>query len=196
MSQTPSVPAPATARGRARREAVVDAATRLFDAKGFHATAMDEVGAAAGISGPGLYRHVASKDDLLIAVFDRIWKRLRPAIEAAGEREPEAALRGLVAAHAELVLGDPAALRLLLRELRSVPDDYQRLARRNHARWVEAWTTPLVELRPELGAHDARTLVLAAHGAVDASAVHVVTQGVDSPDPDLLASAALRLLGV
>jgi AcrR family transcriptional regulator len=174
---------------------VVDAATVLFDERGFHATAMDDVGAAAGISGPGLYRHVASKDDLLIAVFDRIWTRLRPAVDDAAGRPPAEALRRLVAAHSAMVLGDPAALRLLLRELRNVPDDYQRLAARNHGRYVAAWTGPLRDLR-DIDDDTARTLVLAAHGSLDASAVHVVTEGVPTPDADLLAEATLRLLGV
>ncbi|MFP5308595.1 MAG: TetR/AcrR family transcriptional regulator [Actinomycetes bacterium] len=163
-------PAP-TARGRRRREAIVDAATALFDQRGFHATSIDDIGAAAGISGPGLYRHFPSKDALLTAVFDRIWDRLRPAVDDAAGRPPAEALRTLLAAHVELALTDPGALRLLLRELRNVPDDYQRLAARNHRRWVDAWASPLRELHDDLDADRARALALAAHGAVDAATI-------------------------
>lgn len=203
MSRPTAAPAPAptTARGRARRRAVVDAAAELFDAVGFHATSMDDVGAAAGISGPGLYRHVASKDDLLIAVFDRLWDRLRPAVEHAATLQPRAAIEALAAAHADMVVDDPAALRLLLRELRSVPDDYQRLAARNHRRWIDAWAAPLATLRPDLDAGRVRTLVLAAHGALDAVATHAEAQqlpvsGADVPaeQRSALAAAALRVL--
>lgn len=191
---TGGAPPAATARGRRRREAVIDAATALFDAQGFHATSMDDIGAAAGISGPGLYRHVGSKDDLLIAVLDRLWGRLRPAVETAGSLPPAPALRALVHAHASLAVDDPGALMLLVRELRNAPEDYQRLARRNRARYVDAWVAPLRALHPELDAERARVLAHAAHGVLDSAAVNP-----DVGDPgarrEQLAALALRLVG-
>lgn len=162
----------ATERGRLRRARIVDAAAELFDARGFHNTSIDDIGAAAGISGPGLYRHFASKDDLLTAVFDRIWERLRPAmVDAAACSDPEKALRLLIDAHVDLAVTDPADLRLLLRELRNVPADYQRLAARNYRRYLETWITPLRSHDPELGPDEARALALAAHGTIDATAL-------------------------
>jgi AcrR family transcriptional regulator len=193
---TPSAEAAApTARGRRRREAIVDAATALFDTRGFHATSIDDIGAAAGISGPGLYRHFPSKDALLTAVFDRIWDRLRPAVDAAVGQPPEAALRGLLAAHVELAVTDPGALRLLLRELRNVPEDYQRLAARNHRRWVDAWVGPLVALHPDLDADRARALALAAHGAVDAATIRPADLPVDLRR-SVTVAAVERMLGL
>ena len=160
-----------TARGRRRREAIVDAATELFDQRGFHATSIDDIGAAAGISGPGLYRHFGSKDELLIAVFDRIWDRLRPAVEAAADRPPTEAIGLLVDAHVDLAVDDSAALLLLIRELRNVPDGYQRAAARNRRRYVDAWVAPILALHPELGEPGARTVALAAHGCIDSAAI-------------------------
>lgn len=163
-------PAP-TARGRRRREAIVDAATALFDAQGFHGTSIDDIGAAAGISGPGLYRHFDGKDAILTAVFDRIWVRLRPAVEDAADRPPREALETLIDAHVDLALADSAALMLLIRELRHVPEDYQRLAARNHGRYVEAWTTPIHRLHDgALEEDEARAVALAAHGLIDSAA--------------------------
>lgn len=188
---------PVTDRGRARRARILAAATRLFDERGFHATSMDDVGAAAGISGPGLYRHVGSKDELLTAVFDGLWTRLRPAAEEAASSSPRDALTGLARAHAGLVVDDPAGLRLLLRELRHVPDAYQRLAGRTHRRWVDAWVVPLRALRPTLSEDDARVLVLAAHGALDAVSVHAAPAGLPlAGRRDDLAAVALRVLDV
>lgn len=168
----PGTASAATARGRRRWAAIVDAATALFDAHGFHATSMDDIGAAAGISGPGLYRHVGSKDDLLIAVLDRLWDRLRPAVDRAASVPPDEALRGLVAAHARLAVEDPAALMLLIRELRSAPPDYQALARRNHQRYVDAWVAPLRALHPDRDATELAALAHAAHGLLDSAAMN------------------------
>jgi AcrR family transcriptional regulator len=174
-----------TARGRRRRAAIVDAATALFDAHGFHGTSIDDIGAAAGISGPGLYRHFDGKDAILTAVFDRIWERLRPAVDRATDLPAADALETLVDAHVDLALDDAAALMLLIRELRHVPHDYQRLAARNHGRYVDAWVEPLRALHGDgLGAAGARTIALAAHGLIDSAAAH----------PDAIAAEVRRPL--
>ena len=48
-----------------RREQILREAARLFADRGFHGVGVDEIGAAVGISGPGLYRHFAGKDAML-----------------------------------------------------------------------------------------------------------------------------------
>jgi AcrR family transcriptional regulator len=163
------IAAPTTDRGRRRREAVLDAAEQLFHEHGFHGVSVDDLGAAAGISGPGLYRHFASKDALLMAVLDRIWMRLRPAVEHAGSLDPDQALNELLDAQLDLALEQPAALVLLVRELRHLPDDYRALASRNHRRYVAAWAEAIRGRRPELDDDDARAIALAVHGLVDSA---------------------------
>jgi AcrR family transcriptional regulator len=70
-----------------RREQILREAARLFAERGFHGVGVDEIGAAVGISGPGLYRHFAGKDAMLaellvgirplIILHDRELDRLR-----------------------------------------------------------------------------------------------------------------------
>lgn len=184
IGEAPAVTAPpATVRGRRRREAVLDAAEGLFLARGFLGTSMDELGAAAGITGPGLYRHVASKDALLMAVLDRIWADLKPAIAAAREVPPDAALEVLLAAHLDLAVGQPGALVLLIRELRHLPEDYRARADRNHRRYVDAWVEALTGRAPgTLSRGQARTVALAVHGLIDNAVLrggpdHVAAEG-------------------
>ena len=125
---------------------MLDAAEALFVEHGFHAVSVDDLGSAAGISGPGVYRHFASKDAVLMAVLDRIWERLSPAVTASEAAGPATALEVLLHAHLDLALERPAALELLLRELVHLPADYRELARRNHRRYVEAWSRAIGEL--------------------------------------------------
>jgi len=47
------------------REAIWDAATELFDKKGFDETTVDDIAQAAGISRRSLFRYFASKNDLM-----------------------------------------------------------------------------------------------------------------------------------
>lgn len=155
-----------TARGRRRREQIIDVATTLFEEQGFHATSIDEIGAAAGITGPGLYRHFAGKDEILLAVFDRIWDLLRHAIERVESFEPELALDELVDTHIQLAFEQGEALMLLVREQRYVPDYYRRAAERNDARYTDAWAEVIIKLRPALSLEEGRVAAHAAMGLV------------------------------
>ena len=171
-----------TARGRRRREQIIEVATRLFHAQGFHATSMDEIGTAAGITGPGLYRHFSSKDDILLAVFDRIWDLLRDAIERSDGLEPDAALDVLIDAHTTLALDQGAALMLLVRELRYVPDYYQRAAERNDARYTDAWAEVIIKLHRELSLDEARVVGRGLIGLIGSAARDASTGLVAKPD--------------
>jgi AcrR family transcriptional regulator len=183
-----------TVRGQRRREAVIDAAAALFLEHGFHGTSVDDLGAAAGISGPGLYRHFASKDALLMAVLDRLWAQLRPALDRVGELPPEEAIDLLLEAHLDLALGQPDAVVLLIRELRHLPDDYRARSRRNHRRYVDAWATAIQGAHPALGLGTARSVALAVHGLIDSAALRplVLTDGPPRGDQRALLERLAR----
>jgi AcrR family transcriptional regulator len=171
VSEAAATAGSVTPRGQRRRAAILDAAAERFLAHGFHGTSIDDVGAAAGISGPGVYRHVASKDALLMAVLDRLWTDgFRPAVAAAAERPPREALHALIDAHVALALDERAALVLLTRELRHLPDDYRAAAHRNVQRYIDAWVAPLRALRPDVDDAHARTVAIAVHGCIDSAA--------------------------
>ena len=194
-------PAPSVAartdRGRRRREAVLDAAAELFLDRGFHGTSVDDVGAAAGISGPGLYRHFRSKDELLMAVLDRLWQQLRPALDEAAALEAKAGVERLLEAQLDLAFEQPAALVLLVRELRHLPDDYRSRARRNHRRYLDAWADALIAVRGDLDRDTARSIASALHGLIDSAALHrtVITGGLgQARQRDLLERSARAVL--
>ncbi|WP_326719590.1 TetR/AcrR family transcriptional regulator [Streptomyces sp. NBC_00243] len=67
----------------ARREQLLAVSARLFWERGFHAVAMEDIGAAAGIAGPSIYTHFAGKIDLLQTAASRIRERLRQNVTAA-----------------------------------------------------------------------------------------------------------------
>ncbi|WP_404815790.1 TetR/AcrR family transcriptional regulator [Streptomyces thermolineatus] len=54
------------------RERIVDAALAVVDAEGLSALSTRRLAAELGVSGPSLYNHFASKDDILDAVADRV----------------------------------------------------------------------------------------------------------------------------
>jgi len=67
----------------ARRRQLLDAATEVFVARGYHAAAMDEIAERAGVSKPVLYQHFPGKQDLYLALLDESVGRLVEAVDGA-----------------------------------------------------------------------------------------------------------------
>jgi AcrR family transcriptional regulator len=67
----PAVAKTASARGIARKERIVDVATRFLARNGARGTTLGEIAAEAGVSQAGLLYHFSTKDELLHAVLDR-----------------------------------------------------------------------------------------------------------------------------
>lgn len=66
-----------------KREAVLRAAVRMFNAQGFHATSLDDVAASLGISKPTIYHYLGNKEQVLIECVTRGLEPLRSAAEQA-----------------------------------------------------------------------------------------------------------------
>jgi AcrR family transcriptional regulator len=70
---TPTADAPArSAKWRARREGIVDAAAPVFARRGYHATGVNELCDATGLGKGALYHYIGSKEELLAAIHDRV----------------------------------------------------------------------------------------------------------------------------
>lgn len=178
-----------------RRQAILDAALELFRHRGFHAVGIDEIGTAAGISGPGVYRHFPSKDSLLVALFDHVSGRLRNEareIAAAGET-PDETLDRLVRLHAAFATQDRALLALWIQDWRSLPDDDRHRVRRLQVEYMQEWMRALGRLRSDLSPREIETVVYAAVGTINSVSFHDSGLAPEALEP-LLARLALRVL--
>ena len=74
---------------RARREEILDAATTVFSARGFHAATLDDVAATAEVSKGSLYLHFDSKESMIDGLAEK-WRAVdAETFDAAdGERSP------------------------------------------------------------------------------------------------------------
>jgi AcrR family transcriptional regulator len=162
------------AGGSIRREAILGAAVELFRRRGFHAVGIDEIGTAAGISGPGVYRHFPSKGAVLVALFDSMTEEMLIAAVAIQKAEcpPAETLGRLVALHAAAAVEQRARLAVWIQDRLSLPAEDQGRIGRRQAEYVGIWVQTLVRLRPELAPADADMLVHAALGAVSSVAFH------------------------
>jgi len=80
---SPEVDRPTRMPRQERRVSLLDAAREVFTTKGYHASAMDDIAEAAGVSKPVLYQHFESKLDLYLALLDQSCESLVLIVQQA-----------------------------------------------------------------------------------------------------------------
>ena len=157
---------------RSRRDEILQIAVGLFAARGYHGVSMDDIGSAAGVTGPALYHHFAGKEAMLAAALIPVSEGLldggRERV-AAHPAEAGAALSSLIDFHVDFALANPAVIALHLHELDRLPDEPRRQIRRLQRLYVEEWVGVLASLRPDLAAAEARVLAHAAFGLMNST---------------------------
>jgi AcrR family transcriptional regulator len=160
-----------TRRKSDRRLQLLSAAERLFAERGFLAVRLEDIGAAAGVSGPAIYRHFPNKESLLVELLVGISTRLLAGAREVRSRESDtaAALDGLIDFHLDFALGEPDLIRIQDRDLAHLPAAAQRQVRRAQRQYVEVWVGVLRELEPGLAEADARLMAHAAFGLLNST---------------------------
>jgi len=140
-----------------RRELLLGAAADLFAARGYHAVGIDDIGSAAGITGPGVYRHFPSKQALLESLCDRAMTRmLTGAQDLSRSRD---ALGGLVDLHVSFAVGERALLGVWAREQRALSEDVRRSLRQRQRAYEQVWREVVEPLRDDLSEAEVSVVV-------------------------------------
>ena len=150
-----------------RREEILLAAATLFAQQGYAATAMNDIGAAIGITGGALYRHFDSKREVLVAIvmraLDRTVARVGEIVEQS--RSPEEKLDALLVNLVSATLENRTLVRVSSREGNSLDEQTEALIDRTHRLHVAEWVSALSSVRPELSELEKWTLVHLVYGA-------------------------------
>lgn len=199
-ARPPVVP---TARSRAkadRRATLLAAAARLFAGRGFDGVSIEDLGAAAGVSGPAVYRHFPSKQAvlgaLLVGVSERLLDGGREVVGA--QHDPAATLRSLVRFHVAFALAEPDVIRVQDRDRASLSDADGRAVRALQRTYVDLWVATLARLRPGADVSELRIRALATFGLINSTPHSAVPSGRRVPGPRvaaLLEGMALSALG-
>lgn len=157
----------------ARRQQILDAARTCFLRNGFHATSMQDVITAAGLSVGAVYRYFPSKTELIAAIAGQVAEEIRGALaDLAADDGPS--------------LAESMARTVDLIEERAGPDGVLRLA-------VQVWAEALRDatLAP---------LVSRVYATLHASLARLAARAVEvgelpaGSDPDAVGSALFSLV--
>ncbi|MGV2914851.1 SACE_7040 family transcriptional regulator [Streptomyces alfalfae] len=155
-----------------RREQILKEAARLFAERGFHGVGVDEIGAAVGISGPGLYRHFAGKDamlaELLVGISGQLLTGGKRCVSDT-DGSPGRVLDALIDGHIDFALDDRSLITLHDRELDRLRDSDRKLVRQLQRQYVEIWVDVVRKVYPDLAENAARVSVHAVFGLLNST---------------------------
>jgi AcrR family transcriptional regulator len=180
-----------------RREQYLSAAGHLFAERGYHAVSIDDLGSAVGASGPALYRHFASKEDMLIELLVSASERLLSGLEStvAAHDDDYETLRNLIAFHADFALNERDVIRIQDRELANLPPEANHRVRQVQRRYIDGWRVIVARLRPDIPAGDLEVRMHAVFGVLNSTPHNSKLDGRSDVRAVLAETALAALLG-
>jgi len=142
------------------------AAADLFRERGFQATSLDDIGAAAGVSGPAIYRYFKSKHELLTQLIEDAAVVWRATVDEVLNDDAPAivTLERLIDRAITLQLKSGNLRHVYFQESRLLDDDARRRLARTDRVTVAEWMHLLCEVRPGLTDDEARAAVVMLDG--------------------------------
>ncbi|MGX4733110.1 TetR family transcriptional regulator [Kitasatospora griseola] len=174
----------------ARRRQIVEAAIEVIADAGYAKASFARIAKHAGLSSTGMISyHFKGKDDLLREVVAEVLRvseaYMRPRIEAAVGPRPR--LRAYIESNVQLAAAHPRELAALVEILNGQGDDTdgEFAAGRRTVMDLQEYVVRAAQAEGEYGQFDAKVLVTAIRGAIDAVLVRVLRE----PEMDVATSA-------
>jgi AcrR family transcriptional regulator len=169
----------------ARREQLLATALEVFARQGFHATSMNDVAEAAGVTKPVLYQHFDSKRKLYLALLEEVGGRLLRAIAqgAAGATDGRSRTERGFGAYFRWVADDHDSFLLLFGSGARRDEEFAEAVRMVEDQIAGA-IAPLITA--DIDPNHRRTIAYALVGLAEGASRELVQRGADF-DPEVLA---------
>lgn len=111
-------PMPLTAKGTVRRQAVVEAAAKLFRQRGFQGTSMDDIAASAKVPKGTIYHYFPGKAELLAQIYhDCIDVMLASYQDQPEDLDPETRVRSIISDMVRALQKNPDKMLVYVQEM-------------------------------------------------------------------------------
>ncbi|MFC4373931.1 TetR/AcrR family transcriptional regulator [Nocardia halotolerans] len=189
------------ARKAERRQRFLEAATRIFAERGYATCSLAEVCAAAGLSKRQFYEEFETREDVLVAAYDRIQDDAAQAVGSAlvaldTPTDVQLALRTGFGAYLESLGSDPYRAQVALIEVVGVSDRMEDHRRHRRHAWSALIEAALIGIGVRLRG-DAELTTALITGAVNGVAHEWLLRESRPPVDelvDLLTGAALAMV--
>lgn len=126
-------------RQEQKRRQILDSARQLLQSRGWHSVAIDDIGEAAGMTGPAIYRYFENKAALLTAAMSYAAEQLWSSVPEGDD----AGLAAHVAGHVDFALENADLVELWYSESQNLAPEMLRAQRRLQRRYMERWVAAL-----------------------------------------------------
>jgi AcrR family transcriptional regulator len=109
---------------RRRRAEVLEAAVRVFHAKGYDATSIQDIADEVGILKGSIYYYITSKEDVLFEILKEVHEEALKAVQDASAVDGNSLqkIRGFVTTLARFNADNPARMGIFLHDFRSLSE--------------------------------------------------------------------------
>ena len=136
---------------------------------GFHNVTVDDIGRAAGVSGPALYHHFSGKEALLGEMLVSISQQLFDGGRRLAESQPRDLLEELILFHCQFAVDNRSLITVHFRDLIHAPLADRRRVRRLQATYASLWTRTVVANNPGVDRGTAHAAVHATFGLINST---------------------------
>jgi len=139
-----------------RHDEILSAAVRLFHARGYHSTSVDDIADAVGVSPTAVYRHFRNKQEILDTAALWAGEQLSESLSGVDESLPaERRLERLVDDFVRMALKFPTFVDLVTREFHALSPEARVLSIQRRENFVAGYTATLREVVQGLSPEDA-----------------------------------------
>ncbi|MGL5165940.1 MAG: TetR/AcrR family transcriptional regulator [Afipia sp.] len=135
-----------------KRQAILNRSAELFSAHGYDRASMNKIAEACGVSKANLYHYYKDKEGLLFDVIRFHLEELLEVVEAADHpgEQPEARLRGLIAALLEAYRDADSQHNVQISSMRFLPQERQAELKRMERDLVTIFSAAVAGVAPHL----------------------------------------------
>ncbi len=163
-----------TARAAAKAERRVEllrCAADIMARKGFHQMRLEDLGEAVGISGPAVYRHFSSKEEILTelmtGISEHLLQQARLIVDGIGDARER--LIVLIDFHVDFALSRPELIRLHNRELFRMGEQGRGRVRAAQGEYLKMFATSLAQFDPKYRGRAGRVTAQLVLGLINSS---------------------------
>lgn len=124
-----------------KEQEILQAAIALFQAKGFHATSMQDLADAVGLQKGSLYHYIRSKEELLLKIMNQAFEALSSRLRdiSAKPLPARTKLELAVRSHIEVVGAQLGAATVFVREVHALSDEQRAVFRHNRKSYTDTF---------------------------------------------------------
>lgn len=185
-----------TSRGIIRQELILKVAATLFSERGYDSVSINDIGFAAGVTGPAIYRYFPSKEALLVSIYDHLYRRWSDGLTsvlAHNGTGPEVIER-LIDHQIELALNEAEKIRIVTTEDRHLPADQAVHFGVETRRHLRICTDLIAQVRPDLSRDEVDATVHALFAMINSISLKSDPERASSRVRQHLREMALRLV--